>query len=99
MNSNLVKTKENKMRKKAGKTAFSILAAIVVVALVLSGLFTISNADSPNGLPAAKATSKVANITLIDSTTQQDWVTILSNNIKTANMQSQIIAKFLKDFY
>ncbi|MFC1916129.1 hypothetical protein ACFLW4_05510 [Chloroflexota bacterium] len=33
--------------------------------------------------PASKATAKVADITLIDSTTAQDWTTILEQDIKT----------------
>jgi hypothetical protein len=56
-----------------------ILAASLIAGTVCGAAFA---ADAQ---PAAKSTAKVSAINLIDSTTQEDWTTILTNDIKTAN--------------
>lgn len=60
-----------------------VLAAAVIIAL--------TGAAAGEGYPAAKATCKVANITLIESTDDAEWTTILSNQIKTANQKDLFV--------
>lgn len=75
------------MRKRvnAGRATVWTLTAAMLVTLALS------SAAAAEGYPSAKATCKVANITLIDGSTQEDWTTLLSNQIKTANQKDLFV--------
>ena len=72
--------------------AFGTLA--VVIGLSLGALLMVSNpatADGGGGHPAAKATAQVADIALIQTTTQQDWITLLGNTMHTPNQKDLFI--------
>jgi len=70
--------------KTLGNAVWILMAAAVVA-------WGIAGAAGAEGYPSAKATCKVANITLIDGSTQEDWTTLLSNQIKTANQKDLFI--------
>jgi hypothetical protein len=67
------------------RTTITILVAVVCLT------FSFGTEAFAEGQPSAKATCQVADITLIQDTNQQDWTTILSNTIKTANSKDLFI--------
>ena len=77
------------MGKNTRNMVVGTLIFAAVISLAISG--SVSAASSDAGHPSAKATCKVADITLIDGTTQQGWTTLLSNTIKTANKKDLFI--------
>jgi hypothetical protein len=70
-----------------------------MVALSLSWPLSVGTgqAQSPPNQPSAKVTAKVSNVTLIGpTTTQSGWVSLLCNNIKTANRKDLFITAALQ---
>jgi hypothetical protein len=67
----------------------SILIALAVVMVVALG--AAAAVVGSEGQPAAKATAKVGDITVIGKETDMGWTTILSNTIKTANQKDLFI--------
>jgi hypothetical protein len=74
-----------KKTRNAGKALMWALAAWAVVAWGIAG------GAGAEGYPSAKAACQVANITLIDGSTQTDWTTLLCNRIKTANQKDLFV--------
>ena len=68
------------MKKKTRNMALRTLIFVAVISLAISG-----SVIAAVGHPSAKATCKIADITLIDAKTDLGWTTLLSNTIKTAN--------------
>lgn len=76
------------------KTVFVVTAAIIVISSVIVALPQSSN---PGPQPSAKVTAKVSELTLIPRTVGTgDWVTILCNNIRTANLKDLFITAALE---
>lgn len=78
------------VKKNLKKTVIGTLAAVVLIALAISG--SANAAPSNGGQPSAKATCKVTDLVvigetayLVDPSITMDWTPILSNTIKTAN--------------
>jgi len=66
-----------------------LLSGSLALALVLALVAGNANAQQQ---PSAKVTAKTANLVLIPSTTATvDWVTVLTNNIKTPNLKDLFI--------
>jgi hypothetical protein len=85
------------------KMVGSVLALSVgigaMVALSLSWPLSVGTgqAQSPPNQASAKVTAKVSDVTLIGpTTTQSDYVSLLCNNIKTANMKDLFITAALQ---
>jgi hypothetical protein len=74
------------MKKKTRNMTLRTLIFVAVISLAISG-----SAIAAVGHPSAKATCKIADITLIDTTTDLGWTTLLSNTIKTANKKDLFI--------
>ena len=62
---------------------------MLALSLALSLAATTGQAQSQ---PSAKVTAKTAHFTLVGSTTGQEWSTLLSNTIKTANQKDLFIS-------
>ena len=94
-----MKRNETNKNKMVGSVlALSVgIGAIVALSLALPLGVGTSQAQSPPNQPSAKVTAKVSNVTLIGSTANQsDYVTLLCNNIKTANMKDLFITAALQ---
>src|SRR5919109_3993856 len=76
--------KGNMMQTKTSK----MIGGMLALSLALSLAATTGQAQSQ---PSAKVTAKTANLTLVGSTTGQEWSTLLSNTIKTANQKDLFI--------
>jgi len=69
---------------------------LLALSLALPFAVATAQAQATNQQPSAKVTAKTANFTLIPETTGTgDWVTILSNNIKTANQKDLFVTAAL----
>jgi len=90
--------KERYYRLTGGIMALSAgIAAIVALHLALGPIVGTGQAQAVNQQPAAKVTAKVSNVVLISPTANQpDYVTLLCNNIKTANMKDLFITAALE---
>ena len=74
----------------------SVAAWSLAVSLALPLLVTSSFAQN-GGHPSAKATAKTANVVLIPETTGTgDWVSVLTNTIKTPNMKDLFVTAALE---
>ncbi len=81
-----------------------LVGAVLAVSLALPFAVATGNAQTPQPQqPSAKVTAKVSNRTLIGPVSAADgteadsgWVTILCNNIKTANMKDLFITAALE---
>jgi hypothetical protein len=94
-----MKRNETNKNKMVGSVlALSVgIGAIVALSLALPLGVGTSQAQSPPNQPSAKVTAKVSNVTLIGPTANQsDYVTLLCNNIKTANMKDLFITAALQ---
>jgi hypothetical protein len=92
------KSKTNKSKMFRGVLALGVGIG-TMVALSLSWPLSVGTgqAQSPPNQPSAKVTAKVSNVTLIGPTANQsDYVTLLCNNIKTANMKDLFITAALE---
>src|SRR6266404_5441756 len=79
-----------------------LVGAVLALGLALPFAVATGNAQTPQQ-PSAKVTAKVSNRTLIGPVSAADgteadsgWVTILCNNIKTANMKDLFITAALE---
>jgi hypothetical protein len=94
-----MKRNETNKNKMVGSVlALSVgIGAIVALSLALPLGVGTSQAQSPPNQPSAKVTAKVSNVTLIGPTANQsDYVTLLCNNIKTANRKDLFITAALQ---
>jgi len=65
------------------RTVFLVLVAVLTILALAGGVAAQSQ-------PSSKVTAKVGTIAILD-TTEMDWTTILSNNIKTPNQKDLFI--------
>src|SRR2546425_13018150 len=77
-------------------TMGSVLSGLAALSLALP--LAIGTADAQNQQqPSAKVTAKTANLTLLPKTSgTEDWQTLLSNTIKTANQKDLFISASLE---
>ena len=73
------------------------IGGILALNLALPPSVGVGHAQGVAQQPSAKVTAKTSNVTLIGPTsTQSDYVTVLCNNIKTANMKDLFITAALE---
>jgi hypothetical protein len=93
------RNKTNKSKMFRGLLTLGVgIGAMVALSLSWPLSVGIGQAQSvPPNQPSAKVTAKVSNVTLIGPTANQsDYVTVLCNNIKTANMKDLFITAALQ---
>lgn len=78
-------------------TKRKLMVGIATAGVVIPLVIALAQSNNTTQQPSAKVTAKVSNRTLIPPTTGTgDWVTILCNNIKTANTKDLFITAALE---